>query len=137
MRRQPAFAWRRWRTFGLVGLLLGAWVLAYFLPAPTASGATGTIRYSTAWEWGRAIPVEGGWQTTTDLGYTVTVTGGMLVNRAVTSAECPHSHSLLGWFLEAVLTPSASAGHGSEEAMLCHLANDAEMRVIGGRLHPA
>lgn len=78
-----------------------------------------TITYELVWEWGDATPTADGWQVTTDLGYTVTVTEGYLVAAATQLIECDHSHAALNRSpldaaLSAWLPSSAEAGHGGD-----------------------
>ncbi|MFZ4816852.1 MAG: hypothetical protein ACOYL5_20115 [Phototrophicaceae bacterium] len=117
--RTPSRAGRRrfWQRMTFISALaLTLWVLAYFLPAPSTASVNGQISYSTAWEFGNAQALDDGtWQITSNLGYRVLLTDGWIVNRAVTSAECPHRHSLLSWMIESLLPQSVQAGHGTDQ----------------------
>lgn len=76
---------------------------------------TSRLTYFLGWDVGTALPIEGGWQVTNDLGYTVAVTDGYLVTRRLELIACEQE----AWVpdLLSVLSPQpAFAGHGDGEA---------------------
>lgn len=101
---------RRW-IIAITGMVVGALGLGALLPVDAAEG---DVTYVLAWDAGGVTTSpDGSWTTTTDLGYTVTVTAGELTTHTVTMVSCPHGHGLFGW-LFGILGPGiADAGHRS------------------------
>lgn len=94
-----------------LGLLVT--VLAYVLPAPPVSG---DIVYAASWVWGDAVAhADGGWSVTNDLGYTVTVERGYVVDFSTQLIACEHSHAWGGiaWLEKLVGVAVVQAGHSS------------------------
>lgn len=111
--KRPTLPRRRATLFFACCLMVA--VIVYVLPAPLSS-QTGTLTYTTTWEWGDAVALAGGgWQVISDRGDVITVTDGYIVSRSVTANECAHTHtdSLFSWLIEHLLPNAAQAGHGT------------------------
>jgi hypothetical protein len=95
---------------GAVALVVGG---AAFIPPATTAGV---VTYRTTWDTtGVATGADGSWTTTTDLGYTVTVTSATLATYSTTLVSCPHSHRILEAAAGLLGPGVAAAGHSTSE----------------------
>ena len=78
----------------------------------------GTLNYVMEWNWDEATTLADntGWQTTNDLGYTITVTEGYLISYSIELIACDNdfTNDPLGTLYKTLMPASASAGHGEE-----------------------
>ena len=115
------------RTGGLITAALGLIFLPILIdwlqPVETQGQAhqhtapTTEVSYILDWAWGEALPAEGGrgWSVTNNLGYTIQVQRGYLVNRSVELIPCEYEGSLVEIFLDRLASQPVQAGHGDAE----------------------
>ncbi len=114
-----------WALLTLAALLvlpIGiSWLRSDTTTASTSAAVhtpSGSVTYVLDWSWGRAQPNADGWWTTSDRGYTVSVSDGYITTHALELVACPHEHpastsSLSSQLLDLLDAPSAAAGHSS------------------------
>jgi hypothetical protein len=76
--------------------------------------ASGTIEYDLVWDSsGIEMGDDGSWAVTTDLGYRVTITDGLLTTFSASLVPCPHFHGVFDRLFGMLSLPAAWAGHSS------------------------
>lgn len=110
---------RRW-IIAITGMVVGVLGLGALVPVDAVEG---DVTYLLTWETsGIEIADDGSWTTTTDLGYTVTVTAGEVTTFSTTMVACEHDHGMFGWLFGVFGPRIAEAGH----------SDDADPALVGG-----
>ena len=101
---------RKKTILGIIALMIvWAFPIAAFL-RPDNSVESAELTYTLVWDTDNIQFTEDGWQTTSNLDYSVTVTEGYIVAYETQLTACEHSH---GWF-DWLDIPRVSAGHGDD-----------------------
>jgi hypothetical protein len=100
-------------TIAVVAAVVGLFAVSLLKPADAVNG---DVSYALAWNLeGATVDADGSWSVITDLGYTVTITGGHLITFSATLVACPHTHGILDRIFGIVSPAVAWAGHSSAD----------------------
>lgn len=125
---------RRW-IIAIVGMAVGVLGLGVIVPMDRIEG---DVTYVLTWDTDGITTVEGGWVTVNDLGYTITVTDGILTTFSATMVDCDHGHGIFEWLFGFAAPGIAEAGHtttGGDSALVggpvVERLDDPETDVLG------